>query len=162
MKAKATLGSGNLRQAVILPPGEDSTLFRPPLFFLSFYVFVSFLGNEWLAVNTVDFFNQINLLYGSITEFCTDKTCPIMNAGPKYDYHWMDGVQVGGCLMHVFSFSFFLLLFSYNFFPFTLLDQETDGSYGSAVRGVSYDVGSKVVPFFLSTRELLQHSNVFC
>ncbi len=63
VKAKATLGSGNLRQAVILPQGEDR--------------------NEWLAVNTVDFFNQINLLYGSITEFCTDQTCPIMSAGPK-------------------------------------------------------------------------------
>jgi MOB kinase activator 1 len=63
VKAKATLGSGNLRQAVVLPNGEDR--------------------NEWLAVNTVDFFNQINLLYGSITEFCTDVTCPIMSAGPK-------------------------------------------------------------------------------
>jgi MOB kinase activator 1 len=51
VKAKATLGSGNLRMAVVLPQGEDR--------------------NEWLAVNTVDFFNQINLLYGSITEFCT-------------------------------------------------------------------------------------------
>ena len=27
--------------------------------------------NEWLAVNTVDFFNEINLLYGVIAEFCT-------------------------------------------------------------------------------------------
>ena len=31
----------------------------------------------------MDFFNQINLLYGSITEFCTDASCPIMSAGPK-------------------------------------------------------------------------------
>ena len=38
----ATLGSGNLREAVQLPPGEDL--------------------NEWLAVNVVDFYNQINLL----------------------------------------------------------------------------------------------------
>jgi len=43
-KAKATLGSGDLRLAVQLPAREDL--------------------NEWLAVNTVDFFNQINLLYG--------------------------------------------------------------------------------------------------
>merc|ERR1711991_315003 len=74
VKAKATLGSGNLRQAVALPPGEDL--------------------NEWLAVNTVDFFNQINLLYGSITEFCTEETCPVMSAGSKYEYHWADGVKV--------------------------------------------------------------------
>jgi len=68
--AKATLGSGNLRAAVSLPDREDL--------------------NEWLAVNTVDFFNQINLLYGSITEFCTPKSCPVMSAGPKYEYYWAD------------------------------------------------------------------------
>ncbi|RVW69927.1 MOB kinase activator-like 1A [Vitis vinifera] len=59
----ATLGSGNLREAVRLPPGEDA--------------------NEWLAVNTVDFFNQVNLLYGTLTEFCTPENCPTMTAGPK-------------------------------------------------------------------------------
>lgn len=41
--AAATLGSGNLRLAVLLPEGEDL--------------------NEWVAVNTVDFFNQINMLW---------------------------------------------------------------------------------------------------
>ncbi|KAJ1339341.1 MOB kinase activator 1B [Batrachochytrium salamandrivorans] len=71
--AEATLGSGNLKLAVELPQGEDL--------------------NEWLAVNTVDFFNQINLLYGTITEFCTPQDCPIMSAGPKFEYHWCDGVQ---------------------------------------------------------------------
>jgi len=69
-----TLGSGNLRLAVKLPEGEDL--------------------NEWVAVNTVDFFNQINMLYGTITEFCTLETCPLMSAGPKYEYHWADGASV--------------------------------------------------------------------
>jgi hypothetical protein len=73
-KAKATLGSGDLRLAVQLPEREDI--------------------NEWLAVNTVDFFNQINLLYGSITEFCTPKSCPVMAAGPKYEYLWADGAKI--------------------------------------------------------------------
>ena len=41
--------------------------------------------NEWVAVNTVDFFNQINMLYGTITEFCTEQSCPVMSAGPKYE-----------------------------------------------------------------------------
>lgn len=50
--------------------------------------------NEWLAVNIVDFFNQINMLYGTITEFCTPKTCPVMSAGPKYEYLWADGTTV--------------------------------------------------------------------
>ncbi|KAG9133285.1 hypothetical protein Leryth_025797, partial [Lithospermum erythrorhizon] len=37
------------------------------------------------AVNTVDFFNQVNMLFGTLTEFCTAETCPTMSAGPKYD-----------------------------------------------------------------------------
>lgn len=96
--AAATLGSGNLRNAVQLPEGEDV--------------------NEWIAVNSelnhdeitsqcsamihirfasllaVDFFNQINMLYGTITEFCTEDSCSIMSAGPKYEYHWADGQTV--------------------------------------------------------------------
>jgi len=72
--AAETLGSGNLRDAVALPSGEDR--------------------DEWVAVNTVDFFNQINMLYGTITEFCTDQTCPIMSASSKYEYKWADGQQV--------------------------------------------------------------------
>lgn len=72
--AKATLGSGNMRSAVVLPKGEDI--------------------NEWLAVNTVDFFNEISLLYGTITEFCTPGSCPTMSAGVQYEYLWADGVKV--------------------------------------------------------------------
>lgn len=44
--------------------------------------------------SAVDFFNQINMLYGTITEFCTEDSCSIMSAGPKYEYHWADGQTV--------------------------------------------------------------------
>jgi MOB kinase activator 1 len=67
-------GGGNFREAVKLPEREDL--------------------NEWLAVNTVDFFNQLNLLYGSITEFCTTKSCDVMSAGSKYEYLWADGENI--------------------------------------------------------------------
>ncbi|KAH3758459.1 mob1/phocein family protein [Pelomyxa schiedti] len=60
----------DLRVAVKLPEREDL--------------------NEWIAVNTVDFFNQINLIYGSIADFCTKANCPIMSAGPNYEYLWAD------------------------------------------------------------------------
>ncbi len=40
--AKMTLGSGNLEIAVELPEGEDL--------------------NEWLAVNTIEFYNDSNLI----------------------------------------------------------------------------------------------------
>ncbi|KAL9618536.1 MAG: hypothetical protein Q9160_006792 [Pyrenula sp. 1 TL-2023] len=68
--AEATLGSGSLRKAVKLPEGEDL--------------------NEWLAVNIVDFYNQINLIYGSITEFCSPQSCPEMKATDEFEYLWQD------------------------------------------------------------------------
>lgn len=61
------------------------------------------------ASSAVDFYNQINMLYGTITEFCTPTECPIMSAGSRwamilltsklkgpddplrYEYHWQDG-----------------------------------------------------------------------
>ena len=46
-----TLGSGNMSLACELPTGEDL--------------------NEWLAVNTIEFYNEISLLYGTLTELCT-------------------------------------------------------------------------------------------
>jgi MOB kinase activator 1 len=64
--AEATLGSGSLRKVVRLPEGEDK--------------------DEWLAVNVVDFYNQINLLYGAITEFCSPHSCPEMKATDEYDH----------------------------------------------------------------------------
>jgi len=39
--------------------------------------------NEWLAVNTTDFYNSTMLLYSTLVEFCTNETCPVMSAGPK-------------------------------------------------------------------------------
>ena len=72
--AKMTLGSGNIEIAVELPSGEDL--------------------NEWLAVNTIEFYNDINLLYGMLVEFCTKESCPVMSAGPKYEYLWADGSNV--------------------------------------------------------------------
>jgi Mob1/phocein family len=60
---EATLGSGNIREAVRLPVGEDLC--------------------EWLAVNTVDFYNAISVLFGTLEEFCTVHSCSLMTAGPK-------------------------------------------------------------------------------
>lgn len=63
-QAASTLCSGNLRLAVLLPEGEDL--------------------KEWVAVNTVDFFNHTNMLYGTVTKFCTESSCKVMSVGPKY------------------------------------------------------------------------------
>lgn len=70
-----TLGSGTIEQAVKLPQGEDP--------------------REWIAVNTVFLFNALSVLYSVLDEeLCTDESCPIMSAGPQYEYLWADGVRV--------------------------------------------------------------------
>ncbi|KAI9096536.1 MOB1 protein [Phlyctochytrium arcticum] len=69
-----TLGGASLREAVGIPPDT----FR----------------DEWIAVNTVDFYNQINLLYGCISEYCSPENCPTMNAGARYEYLWADGKSI--------------------------------------------------------------------
>uniref|UniRef100_A0A8C1HWM1 MOB kinase activator 3B n=1 Tax=Cyprinus carpio carpio TaxID=630221 RepID=A0A8C1HWM1_CYPCA len=70
-RAQASLSSGlDLRAAVKLPQGEDL--------------------NDWVAVHVVDFFNRINLIYGTVCEFCTEKSCPVMSGGPRYEYRWQD------------------------------------------------------------------------
>nr|XP_009929852.1 PREDICTED: MOB kinase activator 3B [Opisthocomus hoazin] len=73
-RAQASLNSGvDLKAAVQLPNGEDQ--------------------NDWVAVHVVDFFNRINLIYGTICEFCTERTCPVMSGGPKYEYRWQDDMK---------------------------------------------------------------------
>ena len=37
-----------------------------------------------MELTGVDFYNQINLLYGSITEFCSPQNCPEMKATDEY------------------------------------------------------------------------------
>ncbi|KAJ8448393.1 hypothetical protein Cgig2_022021 [Carnegiea gigantea] len=65
----ATLGSGNLREAVRLPPGEDL--------------------NEWLAVNTVDFFNQRTKI-----KYLSELSSTSSIQNNRYEYRWADGVQI--------------------------------------------------------------------
>jgi hypothetical protein len=70
-KAQASLRSGlDLRSIVVLPDGEDL--------------------NDWVAVHVVDFFNRINLIYGTVADFCTNTSCPVMSGGPRYEYRWQD------------------------------------------------------------------------
>ena len=38
--------------------------------------------------------STVSMLYGILVEFCTQETCPIMSAGPKYEYLWADGHNV--------------------------------------------------------------------
>ncbi|PAA48383.1 hypothetical protein BOX15_Mlig016477g1, partial [Macrostomum lignano] len=72
--AMASLSAGiDLKTAVQLPQGEDL--------------------NDWLAVHAVDFYNRVNLIYGTVAEECTEVSCPKMSGGSKYEYQWADKGQ---------------------------------------------------------------------
>lgn len=38
---------------------------------------------EWLAINLMEFFNAITMIYSLLEDFCTDEACPKMTATPK-------------------------------------------------------------------------------
>ena len=71
---RATCALLDLKRFVQLPPGEDL--------------------KEWVACHTIDFYNQVTWLYGTICSHCKDETCPIMNAGHKVEYYWADGETI--------------------------------------------------------------------
>ncbi|WMV56889.1 hypothetical protein MTR67_050274, partial [Solanum verrucosum] len=128
----STLGSGNLREAVRLPPGEDINEWlavnstSPLSLFPLVYAYIM-MGIHWhvniTSISAADMIGimcsyddayyvtlclkpmlhmlhsvcllvAVNLLYGTLTEFCTPENCPTMTAGPKYEYRWADGVQI--------------------------------------------------------------------
>ncbi|CAG8529782.1 4402_t:CDS:2 [Ambispora gerdemannii] len=66
----ASLVKGSFKTIVVLPKYVDE--------------------DEWLAVNVFEFFNYLNLFYGSVTDFCTTSSCPSMSAGPGVEFYWID------------------------------------------------------------------------
>jgi len=69
LSMKKSLGSGmQMKDAVKLPDGEDR--------------------DQWLAMNTVEIYNNTCLVHGFIIDICDKETCPKMTAGAKYSYLW--------------------------------------------------------------------------
>ncbi|KAG5676957.1 hypothetical protein PVAND_006750 [Polypedilum vanderplanki] len=46
--------------------------------------------NEWLASYTIQIFEYVNLIYGTISEHCTTNGCPDMTAPQSKTYLWYD------------------------------------------------------------------------
>lgn len=67
---ECTVPESRLREIIDLPPGLDY--------------------NEWLASHTIAFFDHTNLVYGTISEFCTMSGCPDMNGPNGRQYLWFD------------------------------------------------------------------------
>jgi len=45
---------------------------------------------DWIASHIVEFINSINILYGSVSEYCTSANCPKMCATKEFEYFWMN------------------------------------------------------------------------
>tara|TARA_B100000780_G_C21002573_1_gene401145 strand:- start:12 stop:692 length:681 start_codon:yes stop_codon:yes gene_type:complete len=72
---KATLGTGNMLSTVATPTGESL--------------------NEWLAVNTVDFFNEVSLLFGLVAAEGSEMFTSKGEGFPTgFEYRWADGVTI--------------------------------------------------------------------
>jgi hypothetical protein len=84
------------------------------LFFFLFSFYFVFFGTLFSS-SAVDFFNQINMLYGTIAEFCTPQECEVMSAGPRYEYHWADEKTK----VHILPF-LFLSSLQFNFYIHSL------------------------------------------
>eukprot|EP00440_Ansanella_granifera_P051591 gb/GFBE01055932.1/.p1 GENE.gb/GFBE01055932.1/~~gb/GFBE01055932.1/.p1 ORF type:complete len:230 (+),score=49.64 gb/GFBE01055932.1/:1-690(+) len=48
---------------------------------------------EWLAYNSIELFNELNLLAGAVSDLCTDQSCPVMSAG-SFTFQWADGDKI--------------------------------------------------------------------
>lgn len=46
--------------------------------------------NEWLATNTLSFYNHISLIYDSLHEVCTSHTCVTVSTGAPMNFTWVD------------------------------------------------------------------------
>lgn len=73
IERQKSLGSKELQVQIKLPQGANE--------------------DEWLAVKTIDFFNELNLLIGALQDICTETSCPTMCAG-SFTYAWADGDRV--------------------------------------------------------------------
>jgi len=46
--------------------------------------------NEWVAFHVISFFDHVNMIYGTISEFCTNSSCPDMTGPGNRQYLWQD------------------------------------------------------------------------
>jgi MOB kinase activator 1 len=46
--------------------------------------------DEWIAMNTIEAYNTLILVWGFVSDFCTANSCPVMCAGEKYQYLWAE------------------------------------------------------------------------
>lgn len=46
--------------------------------------------NEWLAANTLHFYNAACFILGTTMDICTLDSCTVMNAGPNFEFLWLD------------------------------------------------------------------------
>lgn len=72
-----------MREAVALPPGEDLNEWLAVHSECASVPPAAFARHVALLTSAVDFYNEVSLLYGTISDFCTPESCPTMSAGTE-------------------------------------------------------------------------------
>ena len=78
----------SLHQIVLIPKHRSSKTISTTNFNNESYTITK---NKWVATHVLDFFNEISVIYGTISNKCNETDCSCMSAGPKYTYKWADG-----------------------------------------------------------------------
>ncbi|XP_039268696.1 MOB kinase activator 2-like isoform X2 [Styela clava] len=76
------------------PPYLDQTLIQPTPHDISLHQVVHLPPQidqkEWVATQVISLFHNINLEYGTMSEFCTAESCPTMQGAGQMQYWWTD------------------------------------------------------------------------
>lgn len=117
---ECTVTEGTLKELVALPLGLDY--------------------NEWLAFHTLAFFEHVNMIYGTISEFCTVSGCPDMSGPGNKHYLWFDD-RGKKCRLAAPQYVDYAMTFTQNtvtnetFFP-TKFDAEFPASFESIIKKI--------------------------
>lgn len=85
-----------MRAAVALPEGEDESEWLAVHSMLNCFPFydLTYSESDTFFHAAVDFYNEISLLFGTVSDLVTPEKFPTMCAGDKYEYLWADGGSV--------------------------------------------------------------------
>ncbi|OQR68005.1 MOB kinase activator 2-like [Tropilaelaps mercedesae] len=117
---ECTVNEESLKELVALPDGLDY--------------------HEWLAFHTLAFFEHVNMIYGTVAEFCTVSGCPDMLGPGNRQYLWFDD-RGKKCRLAAPQYVDYAMTFTQNtvtneaFFP-TKFEGEFPASFESIIKKI--------------------------
>ena len=102
----------------------------------------------------LDLFSELSVLCNAISDFCTDSSCPVMRAGPFYEYAWADpSAEEGSYPISVSAPKYMELLMSWVDANLNNLNSET-----SKLNAGSFNINAKI----FCRRLFRVYAHLFC